>query len=241
MPKSVLYTVETRKKLTHDTYELNLSGDTSAITKPGQFVNILLDGLFLRRPLSVCDWDDGTLRLIFKVVGDGTRQLAKVRPGDTLDTLTGLGNGYTLTGRAPILIGGGVGIPPMYALAKAYLRKCVLPRIFLGFRSPDDAFYIDEFRELGCETAAAYGSTLVTDLIRDRQPAYDHYCACGPEPMLKAVAKMCRGVGELSFEARMGCGFGACVGCTCRTLTGNKRICVEGPVMRSDEIDWEAL
>ena len=243
--KQSIFKILTNEALTSSVYRMTLEGDTSAITAPGQFVNIRLEGKFLRRPISVCDWEDGKLTLVYKVVGHGTAQMAAMNPGETLDILTGLGNGYdlTLTGEAPVLVGGGVGVPPMYGLAK-HLRALGKPvQVILGFNTKEEIFYEEEFKALGC---AVYVTTVdgscgipgfVTDALKDLD--YSHFCACGPEPMLKALYKASKTSGQMSFEERMGCGFGACMGCSCKTLTGNKRICKEGPVMKKEEILWD--
>ena len=225
--------------LAPDVYEMTLVGDASAITAPGQFINIRLDGLYLRRPISVCDWGEGWIRVIYKVVGKGTAQMAQMTPGQKLDVLTGLGNGYDLAparGKRIALVGGGVGIPPLYGLAKRLGGEafcCVL-----GFNRASEIFYAEEFAEYGkVIITTADGSAGVRGFVTDalRQLDYDYYFACGPEPMLRAVHALGK-EGQLSFEARMGCGFGACMGCSCETLVGPKRICVDGPVMRSEEV-----
>lgn len=243
--KQSIFKILTNEALTSNVYRMTLEGDTSAITAPGQFVNIRLEGKFLRRPISVCDWEDGKLTLVYKVVGHGTAQMAAMTPGQTLDILTGLGNGYdlTLTGETPVLVGGGVGVPPMYGLAK-HLRALGKPvQVILGFNTKAEIFYEDAFKALGCTVYVttvdgSYGIPgFVTDALKNL--SYSHFCACGPEPMLKALYKASTTSGQMSFEERMGCGFGACMGCSCKTLTGNKRICKEGPVMKKEEILWD--
>ena len=241
--KQGIFTIVSNRALTESVYKMVLQGDTSAITAPGQFVNIQLDGLFLRRPISVCDWDSSTLTIIYKVVGKGTAQMAGMT-GGTLDILTGLGNGYDLglTGDAPLLIGGGVGVPPMYGLAKRLIAQGKRVSVILGFNTKAEIFYEAEFRALGAAVTVttvdgSYGTKgFVTDAM---DLPYSHFCACGPEPMLKAVYRASVTSGQMSFEERMGCGFGACMGCSCKTLTGYKRICKDGPVMRKEEILWE--
>ena len=243
--KQRIFEILTNEALTSNVYRMTLEGDTSAITAPGQFVNIRLAGKFLRRPISVCDWEDGKLTLVYKVVGHGTAQMAAMAPGESLDILTGLGNGYdlTLTGENPVLVGGGVGVPPMYGLAK-HLRALGKPvQVILGFNTREEIFYEEEFKALGftvyvTTVDGSYGIPgFVTDALKEL--SYSHFCACGPEPMLKALYKASRTSGQMSFEERMGCGFGACMGCSCKTLTGNKRICKEGPVMKKEEILWD--
>ena len=231
--------------LTDSVYKMVLSGDVSAITAPGQFVNILLDGLYLRRPISVCDLSENTLTIIYKVVGQGTKQLSRMTSG-TLDLLTGLGNGFdlTLSGDKPVLIGGGVGVPPMYLLGKRLLAMGKNVQVILGFNTVSEIFYEEEFKKLGAQVYVttvdgSYGTKgFVTDVLKDLD--YSYFYTCGPEPMLKAVYAATNTSGQMSFEKRMGCGFGACMGCSCKTITGYKRICKEGPVMRKEEILWES-
>ena len=244
MKKQTQFTILENAPLTASVYRMVVRGDTSAITAPGQFVNIALDGKFLRRPISVCDYDAGTLTLIYKVVGSGTAQLSAMG-GGTLDILTGLGNGYDISaaGDAPVLIGGGVGVPPMYRLAKDLTAMGKTVSVILGFNTGSEIFLREEFEALGCKVivTTADGSVglrgFVTDALKDMD--YSYFYACGPEPMLKAVYKASKAPGQMSFEERMGCGFGACMGCSCKTLTGYKRICKDGPVMKKEEIQWE--
>ncbi len=245
--KQSLFTLEHTRQLTADTYELVLSGDTSAITAPGQFVNIELPGKFLRRPISICNWSsEGALMLLVKVVGDGTKQLVRCVPGTELDVLSGLGNGFdlTLAGQHPILLGGGIGIAPLYGLAQRMLQAGMTPTVGLGFRSLADAFYLEEFGALGCRLMVATedGSLgtrgFVTDIARN-VPECDYVLCCGPLPMLKAVHALPQLTGgQFSFEARMGCGFGACVGCSVPTVQGTKRVCKDGPILYKEEIVW---
>ncbi len=231
--------------LTESVYRMVLAGDTADITRPGQFVNILLDGLFLRRPISVCNCEGGHLTLLYKVVGKGTEKMSRMAVGEELDILTGLGNGYDLapSGDAPLLIGGGVGVPPLYMLAKELLAQGKRVSVILGFNKKDEVFYEEEFRALGAEVRVAtadgsYGTKgFVTDAMQGID--YTHFYTCGPEPMLKAVYKATVTSGQFSFEERMGCGFGACMGCSCKTITGNKRICKEGPVLIKEDILWQ--
>ena len=243
--KQSIFKILSNEALTDYVYKMVLSGDTSAITAPGQFVNIRLEGMFLRRPISVCDWEDGILTIVYKVVGKGTAAMSRMKPGRELDLLTGLGNGYdlTITGDAPLLIGGGVGVPPMYALAKALLGKGKQVTVILGFNRENEIFYEDEFRSLGANViiTTVDGSRGIKGFVTTPMETleYTHFCACGPEPMLKAVYKASKTSGQLSFEERMGCGFGACMGCSCKTLTGYKRICKDGPVMKKEEILWK--
>ncbi len=240
--KIVTFKTASNEKIARNTYEMVLSGDTSGIS-PGQFVNIRLDGYYLRRPISVCDYGPGTLTIIYKVVGGGTQYMSSLRPGAELDTLTGLGNGYDtkISGERPLLIGGGAGVPPMYALAKRLISEGKRPAVILGFNSADEIFYEDRFKALGLETyvTTADGSCGIPGFVTDAMDLeYTYFYTCGPEPMLKAVYQKSTTSGQFSFEERMGCGFGACMGCTCATKYGNKRICRDGPVLTKEEIIW---
>ena len=244
--KETLLTVLENTRLADGIYRLRLAGDTSAITAPGQFVNLKLSGFFLRRPISVCDWENGELTLIYKVLGHGTEAMTGMAPGTELDVLTGLGNGYDVSrsGEPPLLVGGGVGVPPLYKLAKALLAEGKPVSVVLGFNTADEVFYADEFRALGCDVhvATADGSAgtkgFVTTAIAGDGIDFDYFYACGPLPMLRALCDSVAQDGQLSFEERMGCGFGACMGCSCKTKYGNKRICKEGPVLTKGEIIW---
>ena len=243
--KQSIFKIKENVALTSTVYKMVLVGDTSDVTNCGQFVNIKLDGLFLRRPISVCDRVGDELTLIYKVVGKGTEQMSEMSAGDELDVLTGLGNGYdtSVSGDAPMLLGGGVGVPPMYMLCKKLIAEGKKVSVVLGFNTKDEIFYEDEFRALGACVAVttvdgSYGTKgFVTDVMKDAD--YSYFYTCGPEPMLKAVYKTSTIEGQFSFEERMGCGFGACMGCSCKTVTGYKRICKEGPVLKKEEILWE--
>lgn len=241
--KQGIFTVLHNEALTDSVYKMILSGDTSGITAPGQFVNILLEGKFLRRPISVCDYDAQTLTLIYKVVGKGTAQMRAMIPGTRLDLLTGLGNGYdlSLSGQNPVLVGGGVGVPPLYRLAKDLLAQGKTVSLVLGFNTASEGFYLEEFRALGCQVTVATvdGSRGIKGFVTDALPErYSYFYACGPEPMLKALYRVTKTSGQMSFEERMGCGFGACMGCSCKTVTGYKRICKDGPVLKKEELLW---
>ena len=243
--KQSIFQILSNTALTDSVFKLVLSGDTSAITAPGQFVNIQLDGLFLRRPISVCDYNKNTLTLVYKVVGKGTEKMSRMMPGTQLDLLTGLGNGYdlTLSGESPVLLGGGVGVPPLYNLAKKLMAQGKDVTVILGFNTKSEIFYEDAFQALGCTVLVTTvdGSYGVKGFATDALPEdYTYFYTCGPEPMLKSVYRATRTSGQMSFEERMGCGFGACMGCSCKTLTGYKRICKDGPVMKKEEILWEA-
>lgn len=242
--KQSLFEIIENVQLTESVYKMTLSGDVSDISAPGQFVNIKLDGLYLRRPISVCDVGENTLTVIYKVVGKGTEQMSKMRSGK-LDVLTGLGNGYDLSvsGDKPVLLGGGVGVPPMYLLAKELIAQGKQVSVILGFNTKEEIFFEDAFKALRADVTVttvdgSYGlKGFVTDALK--QVEYTYFYTCGPEPMLKAVYAASTTSGQMSFEKRMGCGFGACMGCSCKTITGYKRICKEGPVMRKEEILWE--
>ncbi len=241
--KDIKFQIISNKEIAKNTYEMRLAGDVSE-TRCGGFVNIRLDGFYLRRPISVCDAEDGVLTLIYKVVGAGTEVMAKLGEGTSLDVLVGLGNGYDLApaGDAPLLIGGGAGVPPMYLLCKKLIAEGKHPTVILGFGKKDEVFYEDKFTALGAEVYvttvdASYGKGgFVTDAMAGL--SYTYFYTCGPEPMLKAVYDKSATSGQFSFEERMGCGFGACMGCSCKTKYGNKRICKDGPVLVKEEIIW---
>lgn len=242
--KQQVFTVTENIKIAKDVMLMTLAGDTDDICKPGQFVNIKIEGQFLRRPISVCDYTKDTLTLIYKIVGRGTEIMSEYKSGTKLDILTGLGNGYdtSLSGQTPLLIGGGVGVPPMYNLCKVLISEGKQPTVILGFNSKDDVFFEDEFRTLGAKVIVTtadgtYGiKGFVTDAMKDL--AYSYFFTCGPEAMFRAVENTVTTSGQFSFEERMGCGFGACMGCSCKTKYGNKRICKDGPVLVREEIIW---
>ena len=237
-------TILENRPLTDLVWTMKLRAHTKSITAPGHFVNLKLDGLYLRRPISICDWDDSTITLIYKVVGEGTEQMTPLEPGRTVDTLVGLGNGYNLdqSGDAPVCIGGGVGVPPMYGLTKRLLAQGKDVTVILGFNTKEEIFYEGEFKALGAKVLVAtadgsYGTKgFVTDVLKDL--SYTYFYTCGPMPMFRAIEKTALTSGQYSFEERMGCGFGACMGCTCKTKYGNKRICKDGPVLQREEIVW---
>ena len=238
------FVIKENKQLTDSVWQMTLCGEVSDITVPGQFVNILIDGLYLRRPISVCNVEKNELTIVYKVVGKGTQKLAQMHEGE-LDLLTGLGNGYDLTvaGDKPVLLGGGVGVPPMYLLARKLIKQGKPVKVILGFNTASEVFYEQEFKALGADVTVttvdgSYGMKgFVTNALEGLD--YSYFYTCGPEPMLKAVYRATNTSGQMSFEKRMGCGFGACMGCSCKTITGYKRICKEGPVMRKEEIRWE--
>lgn len=238
MMKDTILTVAENKRIARDVYRMVLAGDPGE-NRPGQFTMLSLPGFFLRRPISVCDADDRSLTLIYKTVGRGTDAMARLTPGQTLSALTGLGNGYDLhnAGGAPLLLGGGVGAPPLYLLAKRLREANRSVTVVLGFNTKADVFYEEEFRALGCEVTVTtadggYGvKGFVTDALPER---YSCFYACGPLPMLKAVCEKTKTDGQISLEERMGCGFGACMGCSVRTKNGPKRVCKDGPVFSKD-------
>lgn len=240
----VMMKITDNKKIAEKTYFMSLEGDTSAITKPGQFINIKLDGFFLRRPISVCDCENGKLSIIYKVVGNGTKEMSELPVGAELDILSGLGNGYdtSKSGDCPVLIGGGVGVPPMYLLCKKLVSEGKKATVILGFNSEKVVFGVDEFKATGAEVyvTTVDGSVgtkgFVTDVLKNLD--YTYFYTCGPMPMFKAIESIAKTSGQYSFEERMGCGFGACMGCTCKTKYGNKRICKDGPVLEREEIVW---
>ena len=241
--KQGLFEIIENTPLTDSVFRMRLSGDTSDITAPGQFVNIKLDGLYLRRPISVCDCEDGVLTIIYKVVGKGTEQMSKMREG-TLDVLTGLGNGYdtSLSGDKVLLIGGGVGVPPLYMLAKKLIDEGKSVSVILGFNTKSEVFLEKEFALLGADVTVTTvdGSYGVKGFVTNAMDVdYSYFYTCGPEPMLRAVYNTSKTSGQFSFEERMGCGFGACMGCSCKTVTGYKRICKDGPVLQKEEILWQ--
>lgn len=244
--KQSVFQIKENVNIAKNVFRMTLAGDTSDITASGQFVNIKLDGFYLRRPISVCDVrEDGELTLIYKVVGVGTEKMSEMTTGEELDILTGLGNGYdlTLSGERPLLVGGGVGVPPMYMLAKELIKEGKKVSVILGFNTKDEVFYEEEFRALGAsvEVTTVDGSYGTKGFVTQAMNKLDftYFYTCGPEPMLRAVCEATDKSGQLSFEERMGCGFGACMGCSCKTLTGYKRICKDGPVMKKEEIIWQ--
>ena len=246
MYKKGLYTIVSNTPLTPVVYRMVLEGDTQYITHSGEFINIELSGKFLRRPISIADYDERTITIIYKVVGRGTEQMKQMQAGEVLDILTGLGNGFSTDNDAkrPLLVGGGVGVPPMYNLCKRLLSEGKKPMVILGFNTASEIFYAEEFRALGVDVyiSTADGSEgtkgFVTDVIREKALEFDYLYTCGPLPMLKALYDATESPAEFSFEERMGGGFGACMGCSCKTKYGNKRICKDGPVLKREEIIW---
>ena len=244
--KQSLFSITENRPLTKDVYLMRLEGDTSDITASGQFVNIKLDGLYLRRPISVNDVEGNILTIIYKVVGKGTEKMCKMKEGTVLDILTGLGNGYdtSLSGDSVLLVGGGVGVPPLYMLAKKLLAENKKVGVILGFNTESEVFFEEQFKALGCDVTVTTvdGSRGVKGFVTNALglfPDASYFYTCGPEPMLKALYNATDISGQFSFEERMGCGFGACMGCSCKTLYGNKRICKDGPVLKKEEIIWE--
>ena len=244
--KQTVFEIVTNKPLTENVYEMTLAGDTSAITRPGQFVELSLEGYFLRRPISVCNYQEGTLTLIYKVVGKGTAQMATLAAGTKIDTLTGLGNGFdtSVEHSHALLVGGGVGVPPLYRLARNLITEGKKVTVVLGFNTAAEIFYREQFEALGAEVivATADGSVgvkgFVTDAIAQSGVNADYFFSCGPLPMLRALTNALTIPGQISLEERMGCGFGICMGCSIQTTSGAKRVCKEGPVFRKEEILW---
>mgnify|MGYP004525197343 FL=1 len=242
--KQSLFEILSNENIAKDIYKMVLKGDTSAITAPGQFINIKIDGFFLRRPISVCDYNSENVTIIYKVVGSGTEVMANMKIGEKLDILSGLGNGFdtSKSGKTPVLIGGGVGVPPMYNLCKVLINEGKNVKVILGFNSADDVFYESEFKALGADVYVAtadgsYGTKgFVTDVLKDIE--YSYFYTCGPNPMFKAIENIAKTSGQYSFEERMGCGFGACMGCSCKTKYKNIRICKDGPVLEREVIVW---
>ncbi len=238
-----MYRILRNEKLTENIYKMVMAGDTSAITAPGQFINIKLTGRFLRRPISVYDYDGETVTIIYKVVGEGTQQMAELAVGEELDVLCGLGNGYDSSkSTKPLLIGGGVGIPPLYNLAKKLLLDGQQPTVILGFNTKAEIFCEQEFKALGIDVLVTTvdGSYGIKGFVTDAMDGldYDYFYTCGPMPMFRAIERTAKTSGQYSFEERMGCGFGACMGCSCKTKYGYKRICKDGPVLEREEIVW---
>lgn len=239
-----IYEIKSNIKLAESVYETVLLGDTSSLRSPGQFINIKIDGLFLRRPISVCDYDENSITIIYKVVGEGTQLMSEMQSGEKLDVLCGLGNGFdtSKSGDNPVLIGGGVGVPPMYNLCKKLISEGKKVTVILGFNNADEIFYEDKFKALGADVKVttidgSYGiKGYVTDALKETN--YTYFYTCGPMPMFKAIENTATTSGQYSFEERMGCGFGACMGCSCKTKYGNKRICKDGPVLEREEIIW---
>ena len=239
-----IYEILSNEKIALNVYKMILCGDTSAITASGQFVNLKLDGKFLRRPISICDYDDKTITIIYKVVGVGTEQMCEMSAGEKLDILVGLGNGYNLdkSGDRPLLLGGGVGVPPMYNLCKKLIEQGKKVSVVLGFNTKEEVFLEEDFKALGADVTVttADGSYGVKGFVTDamKEIDYTYFFTCGPMPMFKAIEATAVTSGQYSFEERMGCGFGACMGCSCKTKYGNKRICKDGPVLEREEIIW---
>lgn len=247
MKKVEQYIIQSNQCIAKDVYEMKLTGDTGWVSRPGQFINITIENAYLKRPISICDYQKNELTIIYKVVGFGTRQLSRRSVGDSLEALVDLGNGFNpeIDAEEVVLLGGGVGVPPLFGLCKELLKRHKKVHIILGFTSQQDVFYVDKFRSLGVDVSVSTNDGsfetkgFVTDILKQKGWCELPYYTCGPEAMLKAIHQTSSAIGQLSFESRMGCGFGACMGCSCKTLTGYKRICVEGPVMSSTEVLWK--
>ncbi len=238
-----IYKIKSNTCIAPGIFKMIISGDTSALTTPGQFVNIKIEGLYLRRPISVCDYSNTEITLIYKVVGDGTEIMSQMAEGDSLDVLVGLGNGFNISksGDTALLIGGGVGIPPLYKLCKDLIENSKKVKVILGFNTKSEIFYEDEFKSLGADVyvTTVDGSYGIKGFVTNAMDIdYDYFYTCGPEPMFRAIENTAKTSGQYSFEERMGCGFGACMGCSCKTKYGNKRICKDGPVLEREEIIW---
>ena len=242
--KQALYTIGENTRIAKDVYKMRLLGDSSACSQPGQFLNIQLPEKYLRRPISVCDWDAEGITIIYKILGNGTEMMSGFAASEQLDVLTGLGNGYDMSksGDRPLLIGGGVGVPPLYGLCRRLVEQGKQPTVILGFNTADEIFYADEFRALGVEVriATVDGSVGIKGFVTDAMAGldYTYFYTCGPLPMFKAIEKTVTTSGQYSLEERMGCGFGACMGCSIKTKSGNKRVCKEGPVFEREDIIW---
>ena len=242
----VILTVTKNEALTPLIYEMHLAGDVSGVTRAGQFVEIALDGLYLRRPISVCNYEDGELTLIYKVVGKGTDLMSQMAEGTELDVLTGCGNGFNIDHECekPLLVGGGVGVPPLYRLTRDLIARGKEVTVVLGFNTESEIFYAEKFEEAGAKViiATADGSVgikgFVTNAIAESGVGADYFYSCGPLPMLKALCQSLEIDGEVSLEERMGCGFGICMGCSIQTTKGAKRVCNEGPVFKKEEVIW---
>lgn len=240
----MLTRVTANKEIAPNVYDMYLEGEVGTFSRPGQFVQMAIDGFYLRRPLSVCDWGEGFVRIIYKTVGLGTEKMSEIQAGEEIDILSPLGNGFdvSLAGEQPLIIGGGVGIPPMYGLAKALVKAGKIPTVILGFNTSGEIFLQQEFEALGIQTmiTTVDGTVGTKGFVTEamKQCTYSYFYACGPEGMLKAVCEASHTQGELSFEERMACGFGACMGCTCKTKYGYKRICKDGPVLSKEEVIW---
>ena len=241
------FRIDSNERIAAKTYRMVLEGDTSDFTAPGQFANVAVEGKFLRRPISVCDYSEGSLTLLYDVVGDGTRQMSEMKPGTTLNLLTGLGNGFSTVAesRRPVLVGGGIGVAPLLNLAKALRRAGKEPEIILGFNTSADVVLEKEFKDMrfGTVVTTADGSYglkgFVTDAPGLKEGTYDYFYACGPMPMLRALCGIPVITGELSLDERMACGFGVCMCCSLETRDGAKRICKDGPVFKKEELIWK--
>ena len=241
----MVYTITENVQIAKNTWRMALSGDTSKLLHPGQFVQFQVPDFYLRRPISICDWDENSLTLIYKVIGHGTEAMARMRANGEADLLTGLGNGYTVQSCKPLLIGGGCGVPPLYKLCKALIQQDMKPQVVLGFNAKDEVFLEDEFKALGASVTVTTvdGSCGEQGFAPEAAEAldFDYVYACGPDAMLKAVYRLCdkRGIsGQFSLEERMACGFGACMGCTIELRSGAKRVCADGPVFKKEELPW---
>ena len=244
--KRAVFTVLGNERISADVFDLRLSGDTSELVGSGQFVNADIPDLYLRRPISICDYSPGEMRLVIKIVGKGTQKMASLKEGDPVDLLVPLGNGFDTakSGKTPYLFGGGVGVAPMVRLAKDLIGQGKKTTVVLGFNSSSDVILYDDYcRIVGKENVfvttvdGSFGQKgFVTEVNAD---GASFVYSCGPLPMMKALDKAIECGAEYSFESRMGCGFGACMGCTLASAGGPVRVCREGPVFRKGEILWQ--
>ena len=249
MKKIVNYIIKENIQLNHNIFKLVLLGDTTWCKRPGQFIEITVDNGYLKRPISICDFNEKELIIIYKTIGKGTKWLAQQAKGAIINTIVDLGNGFNIIplGQNILLIGGGVGIPPLYLLAKTAISKGKNVTVILGFQSKEDSFYVKEFQDLNIPVYVSSndGSIgtkgFVTTIMENQNLTNVNYCCCGPLVMMKAIAKVSTAKGLLSLESKMGCGFGACMGCSIETKKGYRRVCKEGPVFKSEDIIWENL
>lgn len=242
-----IFNIISNERVAQKTWRMILQGDTSRFTTPGQFANLAIEGKYLRRPISVCDYDNETLTLLYDVVGEGTAQMSEMKQGENLDILTGLGNGFDVNAKCdrPVLIGGGIGVAPLLNLAKALREAGKEPTVVLGFNTSADVVLEKEFNEMGIKTIVttadgSYGiKGFVTDALRGENMVYDYFYACGPLPMMRALCNELPIEGQLSLDERMACGFGICMCCSLETRNGAKRICKDGPVFLKNELIWK--
>jgi len=244
--KQVVFLIQSNIQIACQTWQMRLEGDSSALVSPGQFVDVAVEGFFLRRPFAARDWDAEGFDFIYKTVGEGTEAMSRMKPGQAIDVLTGLGNGFdsdSCKGKA-LLISGGLGASPLFPLAKRLIAEGKTVTAILGFNTAAEAILQSEYEALGAKVhmVTMDGSLgikgLVTDAVKEVDPSFDFFYTCGPKVMMKAVCETLDGPGQASLEERMGCGCGICYGCTCHTDKGPKRICADGPVFNREDIIW---